>query len=139
MFLYPFLKAIGRAVARDVDNTGAQFKTGETYLKAMTMQLKAMELHKDDKSQYKADGLIILYSIEKLELVLLETSSQFGNTDLSKINYDHHKGLFGCLAMLKTVAEEFYLGSLELFQRIKVFFIHGAGNAIQSIVLYLKY
>ncbi|ORE05636.1 hypothetical protein BCV72DRAFT_330383, partial [Rhizopus microsporus var. microsporus] len=37
--------------------------------------------------------------------LLLETSSCFGCNDRSKISFDHHKGSFGVLSMLKTTVD----------------------------------
>lgn len=42
--------------------------------------------------------------------------------------YDHHKGLFGSLSMIKTIADEFYLGSIETFSKIKILFVQAAGT-----------
>lgn len=94
----------------------------------MTQQLKASGLYKDNKFQYKADGLIKMYGIKKLEIVLLETSSRFDSKDKCKAGFDHHKGFFGSLSMLKTIADCFSLGTMESFKRVKVFFVHTAGK-----------
>lgn len=93
-------------------------------------QLKALGLQDNDKSQYKADGLIKLYGIKNLEVLLLETSGSFNNSDKVKINFDHHKGTFGSLAMLKTVADGFCFASVETFKKLKVFFVHASGNVV---------
>jgi hypothetical protein len=47
-----------------------------------------------------ADGIIKRYG-SPLEILLLEASGCFGSTERSKIAFNHHKGLFGALAMLK--------------------------------------
>lgn len=81
----------------------------------------------DDKSQYKADGIIKLFKMKEIEILLLETSGSFNNKDKVKINFDHHKGMFGSLAILKTIADEFYFTSADTFKTLKVFFLHAAG------------
>ncbi|ORE15906.1 hypothetical protein BCV71DRAFT_184482, partial [Rhizopus microsporus] len=60
----------------------------------------------------------------------LETSSYFGSTDQSKSKFSHHKGLFGTLTMLKTVADDYQYGSLVTFQKIKVLFVHATDRAV---------
>ncbi|KAI7906349.1 uncharacterized protein BX663DRAFT_529133 [Cokeromyces recurvatus] len=50
----------------------------------------------DDRNMYKADGVI------RIDILFLETSHHFVSTDQRKSKIDHHKGLFGALAMLKT-------------------------------------
>lgn len=78
----------------------------------------------DDRNMYKADGLIRMY----LEILLLETSHHFGSTDHRKSKFDHHKGLFGSLSVLKTIADEYQYASLQTFKTVKVFFFVRATN-----------
>ncbi|KAI7871210.1 hypothetical protein BDF14DRAFT_1719393 [Spinellus fusiger] len=73
-------------------------------------------------SIYKADDLIKLHKLKQIEVLLLETSSHFRSDDGVKSSFDYHKGLFGVLAMLKTVADEFYLGSEKVFSKLKLVF-----------------
>ncbi|ORE06183.1 hypothetical protein BCV72DRAFT_207877, partial [Rhizopus microsporus var. microsporus] len=68
------------------------------------------------------DVLIKLYGLKQSEILLLETSVSFGNTEKVKINFDHHKGTFGCLTMLKVLADEFFYASEEAFKKLKSFF-----------------
>lgn len=62
--------------------------------------------------------------------MLLETSGCFGSIDKSNIAFDHHKDLFDALAMLKSIADEFPMATVEAFKKCKVFFVHGAGENI---------
>jgi hypothetical protein len=130
ILLYPFLRAVSSAVADEVDECKTDFKDGEAQLESMTQQLKASGLYKNDKFQYKADGLVKMYGVKNLEILLLETSYHFGSKDKCKAGFDHHKGLFGSLSMLKTIADCFSLGNMESFKKVKVFFAHAAGKYI---------
>ncbi|PHZ17125.1 uncharacterized protein RHIMIDRAFT_253084 [Rhizopus microsporus ATCC 52813] len=94
----------------------------------MTRQLKLSNLYFNDSSQYKSDGLIKLFGLKNIELLLLETSGYFDNKEKIKLNFDHHKGMFGCLAMLKSIADEFEYASIDKFKRVKVFFLNAAGS-----------
>ncbi|KAG1053460.1 hypothetical protein G6F43_004462 [Rhizopus delemar] len=123
-------RAISGVVAAEVNECKADFKDGEAQLESMTQQLKASGLYKDNKSQYKADGLIKMDGIKKLEIVLLETSYHFGSKDKCKAAFDHHKGLFGSLSMLKTIADCFSLGTMESFKTVKVFFVQAAETTV---------
>lgn len=67
--------------------------------------------------------------IRNLEILLVETSGPFANTDKTKSNFDHHKGTFGTLAKLKTIADESNYADIDVFVNVKVFFIHATGNA----------
>ncbi|CAO0789207.1 unnamed protein product [Mucor circinelloides] len=54
---------------------------------------------------------------KKLEILVLETSGSLENNDKVEINFDHHKAIFGALAMLKTTAEsEIHLWSIRFRQ-----------------------
>ncbi|KAG1164837.1 hypothetical protein G6F46_002321 [Rhizopus delemar] len=68
--------------------------------------------------------------MKEIEILLLETSGSFNNKDKVKINFDHHKGMFGSLAILKTIADEFYFTSADTFKTLKVFFLHAAGTKL---------
>lgn len=62
------------------------------------------EIESDESTLYKADDIISLYGFNRVEVLLLETSGHFGSSDNSKNSFDHHKGLFGSLSMLKAIA-----------------------------------
>ncbi|KAG2235784.1 hypothetical protein INT48_001010 [Thamnidium elegans] len=96
----------------------------------MGKQLNNIPLYKEDNHSYLADGIIKLYGLKNIEILLLETSGCFGSTDKSKIAFDHHKGLFVALAILKSIADEFPMATVEAFQKCKVFFVHSAGENI---------
>lgn len=63
---------------------------GECALKAMSRQLRELKLEGDDKSQYKADGIIKLFNLKEAELLLLETSGSYANSDKVKIRFAGH-------------------------------------------------
>ncbi|EPB91009.1 hypothetical protein HMPREF1544_02078 [Mucor circinelloides 1006PhL] len=67
---------------------------------------------------------------KKLEILVLETSGSLENNDKVEINFDHHKAIFGALAMLKTTAGEFRLASVRTFQYLKLSFVHAAESEI---------
>ncbi|ORY97066.1 hypothetical protein BCR42DRAFT_430472 [Absidia repens] len=127
IFVYPFLRAVAAAINEDM----CDFVPGETYLKAMTKQLESVGKHLDDRFQYKADGVFRLFNDRKqLEIMLLETSNAFECRDKGKISFDHHKGVFGTVAMLKTIADYYSYATTDQFAKIKVFFIQAAGDQL---------
>lgn len=130
LFVYPFLKAVGRSVSNELAFTKCDFSEGEVNLQSMTKQLKSLGMNLDDRNTYKADGIIRLYGCKNLEILVLETSHHFGCTDEPKSRFDHHKGLFGSLSMLKTKADQYRYGSIAKFSKIKVFFIHAANRTV---------
>lgn len=105
---YPFSKPVAKAVADSVSSSDAECKVEEAALKAMITQIGDTS---DESNLYKADEIITLHGMKEVETLLLETSSHFGSTDKSKSCFDHHKGLFGALSMLKVIADENYLAS----------------------------
>ncbi|CAO3657461.1 unnamed protein product [Mucor hiemalis] len=111
-------------------NCGSDFIPGEAYLCAIKKQLKGIVNYKGDRFQYKADGIIKMMNIRNLEILLVETSGPFANTDKTKSNFDYHKGTFATLAMLKTIADEFNYADIDVFVNVKVFFIHATETSI---------
>ncbi|KAI7900449.1 uncharacterized protein BX663DRAFT_517665 [Cokeromyces recurvatus] len=124
LFVWPYLNTTGRSIV--THDCKSNFLQGQPVLESMNRQLKALNLFVDEKSQNKSDGLIKLFGLKNLELVLLETSGHFTNSDKGKIKLDHHKGMYGVLSMLKCVADDFSFASADKFSSVKVFFIHTA-------------
>ncbi|CAO3600465.1 unnamed protein product [Absidia cylindrospora] len=114
--IYSFLDAVAFA-----NVSGCGFLSGEPSLNSMTQQLETVDRHKDNRYQYKADGVFRLLDKKNLEILLLETSSGFGSKDKVIISFDHHKGTFGAVAMLKSIADQYPYASVNLFRKIKVF------------------
>ncbi|KAI8363934.1 hypothetical protein BD560DRAFT_473605 [Blakeslea trispora] len=93
-------------------------------------QLKQKGQFKDGRFCYNADGVIRLQDFHDIEVCVVEVSGVFKNTDITKINFDHHKGMFAVLSMLKTIADELKYASLDVFQTVKIFFVHAVGKLI---------
>ncbi len=124
--VYPFLKSVVNCLS---DNKHNCFSLpSEKLLSSMTKQLKLIQSHEDDWNCYKADGVYRLRKLNDLEILLVETSEEFKSTNKTKKAYDHHKGTFGMLSMLKFIADEFRYTSLSSFCKVKIFFLHAAGK-----------
>lgn len=126
--IYPFLKAIINAI--DSNNYGCTFLPGKEPLASMSKQLKLSGQQEDDRNCYKADGVFRLLKLCNIEVLLLEASGAYGSTDKTKKPFDHHKGMFDMLPMLKSTLDEFRYASVEIFDEVKVLFIHAAGKQI---------
>lgn len=124
LFTWPYLHLIGKSI--NSHDCKGYFVQGQPFLESMSHQLKATGVSVNEKSQYKTDGMIKLFGLKNLELLLLETSGHFSNSDNVKIKLDHHKGIYGILAMLKCIADKYSFASVEKFSRVKVFFLHAA-------------
>jgi hypothetical protein len=96
----------------------------------MNRQLKACNIFVSYKSQYRPDGLIKLYGLKEIELLFLETSGCFGNDDKVKLNFDHHKGMFGALAIIKCIADELEYASIDQFKKVEVFFLNASDKTL---------
>lgn len=83
-FVWPYLDLIGKTLNNN--NCKDYFVQGQPCLESMTWQLKATGATVDETSQYKSDGLIKLFGLKNLELLLLETSGHFSNTDKVKLS-----------------------------------------------------
>ncbi|KAL9553165.1 hypothetical protein MBANPS3_003415 [Mucor bainieri] len=121
LFVWPFMDII---TPRNIG--GSEWVNGQPVLKSMTKQLKNGGIYVDDKHIYKTDGLIKLFDLKEQEIILVETSGSFTNDDKNKINFDHHKAVYGMLSMLKCIANDYDHASLNTFEKIKVYFLHAA-------------
>lgn len=104
------------------------FKHGEVPLLLMGKQLKALELFKNDNYSYLVDDIINLYDLKNTDILLLETSSNFGCANKLKISFGYYKSFSGSLAMLKDIADELPLATLEVFWDCKMFFVHAVNK-----------
>ncbi|ORE05711.1 hypothetical protein BCV72DRAFT_330229 [Rhizopus microsporus var. microsporus] len=109
-FLEHILK---EAITIDVCNP--DFIQGQPYLESMSRQLKVVSLYVDDKNQYKSDGL-----------------------DKNKGKLDHHKGVYGALAMLKCIVDDYPYATLKAFAKVKVFFLHAAETELHFWSVYYQ-
>lgn len=128
LYVWPYLKSTNSALCNSQETSQAEFEIDEVSLKAMATQLNSVGLYRDDTGQYKADDMISIYSIDRLEILHHETSSYFECSDRSKISFDHHEGLFRALSILKTIADTFFYALVELFGDLKVFYTQAAGT-----------
>lgn len=125
----PFLKVVSYSISEEKYAwLDVGFFPGEEHLLSMTRQLKQKGQFKDGRFCYNADGVIRLQDFHDIEVCVAEVSGVFKNTDMTKVNFDHHKGMFAVLSMLKTVADELKYASLDIFQTVKIFFVHAAGK-----------
>ncbi|RCH92266.1 hypothetical protein CU097_012392 [Rhizopus azygosporus] len=97
----------------------------------MSKQLKLSGQQEDDRNCYKADGVFRLLKLCNIEVLLLEASGAYGSTDKTKKPFDHHKGMFDMLPMLKSTLDEFRYASVEIFDEVKVLFIHAADHRVK--------
>ncbi|ORE10150.1 hypothetical protein BCV72DRAFT_200175, partial [Rhizopus microsporus var. microsporus] len=59
------------------------------------------------------DDVIGFQDFHSIEMLLLEVYKAFMNTNITKIHFDHHKGIFDILSMLKNVADQFRYGNIR--------------------------
>ncbi|KAI8091796.1 hypothetical protein BDF21DRAFT_410228 [Thamnidium elegans] len=68
--------------------------------------------------------------------MLVETCGVYGNVAMLKIQFDRHKGLYACLAMLCTIVVKFKYASLSTFNNIKIIFLHSKGNIYITLIMH---
>lgn len=89
---------------------------------------KQLTKHAKANSIYWADGVIRQLGIEDFELLLFEASRGYDQASDTKSSFDFHKGLYGTVAMLKTVANAFNHAKFEVFSTLKLHFLHAQGK-----------
>lgn len=126
-----------------IDGCNPDFIQGQPYLESVSRQPKVVNLYVDDKNQYKSDGLVKLFGLNKLDLLLLETSGSFSNKDKNKGKLNHYKGVYEALAMFKCIVDNYPYATLKAFAKVKVFFLHVAGKVLMyennTIYIYFFY
>lgn len=110
---------------------GPYFTPGEEPLQAMIEQLTIMDSKVDKRKTYNADGVIRLHELYDLEILLLETAGSFQSKDERKISFDNIKGMFALFAMMKTVADRFDYASVELFKKLKLYFVQASDEYLR--------
>ncbi|ORE16848.1 hypothetical protein BCV71DRAFT_236337 [Rhizopus microsporus] len=71
----------------------------------------------DKRKIYKADGIIRLETYMDLEVLILETASDFSHGNYPKTAFDNSKDTFALLSMLKTIADQYKHASVEEFKK----------------------
>ncbi|RUS31357.1 hypothetical protein BC938DRAFT_477991 [Jimgerdemannia flammicorona] len=81
-----------------------------------------------EESHMKVDG-VVYTEFDHIELLSMEVTGHHGLHDKSRAGWDHVKGLCALLNMLSRIAYIFPHGSSELFQEVKVAFVHAHEKA----------
>ncbi|RUP51524.1 hypothetical protein BC936DRAFT_147649 [Jimgerdemannia flammicorona] len=84
-----------------------------------------------EESHMKVDR-VVYTEFDHIELLSMEVTGHHGLHDKSRAGWDHVKGLCALLNMLSRIAYIFPHGSSELFQEVKVAFVHA-----HALVLWL--
>ncbi|CEG74360.1 hypothetical protein RMATCC62417_09595 [Rhizopus microsporus] len=128
----PNLKAVCNAIDHSkFDWAKIGFFDGEEELVSMTKQLKRKGSFVDHRYIYKADGVVRLQEAHDIEICVVEVSGEYLKQETKKIYFDHHKANYGCLAMLKTIADQYKYASVDVFEQLKIYFVHAADNKIK--------
>lgn len=94
----PYIDAVTRNSRPETCKT--ESLKGQPIFGSMTSQLRQQSVFVDLKSQYKSDGLLKLFGSKEIKLLLVELLGCYGNTNMSKLRFDHHKRIFGVVACL---------------------------------------
>lgn len=105
----------------------------------MTKQLKRKGSLVDHRYIYKADGVVRLQEADDMEICVVEISGEYLNQETKKIYFDYYKTNYGCLAILKTIADQYKYASIDVFEQLKIYFVHAVGNIHSIIAIALLY
>lgn len=97
----------------------ATFAPGEEELFSMTVAGPA-----SSRAPYYADGVVRLANKSNTEICLLETSK----ATRAKNSFDHHKGMFAILSMLKRVPNQYAMAEYTHLSSLDIYFLHAHGN-----------
>ena len=121
--VWPAIKFALYAMTKN--NRRLKFFPGEDRLRSMSVQLEANRLGDDLRACYKADAILRCPKLHnEMEILLLETSNAFNTADQPKISFDFHKGVYGSLSMLKTIADLYQYANFQIMTKLRVYFVH---------------
>lgn len=101
----------------------ATFAPGEEELFSMTVAGPA-----NSRAPYYADGVVRLANKSNTEICLLKTSKAMTKAKRAKFGFDHHKGMFALLPMLKRVANQYAMAEYTHLSSLDLYFLHAHGN-----------
>ncbi|RUS32660.1 hypothetical protein BC938DRAFT_474685 [Jimgerdemannia flammicorona] len=116
--LWPCIRASVSGLGSELGD--AKFLPGEIYLRAID---EVRKLRHQQESHMKVDGVVQI-EFSEIELLSMEVTGHHGLHDKNRAGWDHIKGMHAALAMLSRIAYVFMHGSVELFQDVKVAFVH---------------
>jgi hypothetical protein len=122
-FISPMIRSITKMTSRML-----AYESREAFLNSINDIWKAKRVIKSKSEGYKADGIV---RYDDMEIMIMEACGGFGNMLASKIQFDRHKGLYGCLAMLRCFSLKYKYGSLSTFEKLEILFLHTKGNTMQ--------
>jgi hypothetical protein len=112
------------------------YESRECFLKSINTIWKNSGIIRSTSEGFKADGIA---RYKDLEIMLVEACGVYGNVSMSKIQFDRHKGIYACLAMLRTIAVKYKYASLSTLQSLQILFLHTKGSFLQlSSVSFVK-
>jgi hypothetical protein len=91
-FISPIIRSIIKMTSRML-----AYESREAFLNSINDIWKSKKIIKSKLEGYKADGIV---RYNNMEIMIMEACDGFGNMLASKIQFDLHKGLYECLAML---------------------------------------
>jgi hypothetical protein len=122
--LWPCMYAAISGLTSNLGNL--KFQPGEKNLDAID---EIRRFRHQEESHMKVDG-VVYTEFDHIELLSMEVTGHHGLHDKSRAGWDHVKGLCALLAMLSRIAYIFPHGSSELFQEVKVAFVHAHEKAL---------
>lgn len=73
------------------------------------------------EEDYNVDGVIMFGG---REIYLLDTSGPYALIDLPRFDYDHVKGLFGCISMMNKILKTWHFAKERSLRQLKKHFLH---------------
>lgn len=111
MFNYQVIWPLFELAAK---GTGMKFIAGEKELSA------SEELCSDDA----------IIEVDSLEICVLETSGKFQLKDKARFGYDHVKGAFVALSMLRKIFKKYCYAKKSTAKQLKIYFVHARGKGV---------
>ncbi|KAF7724537.1 hypothetical protein EC973_000914 [Apophysomyces ossiformis] len=128
--LWPLLELVASTASSERE---VLMTPGETPLLAMNSDNKGKE---DNRCVFNVDGTLRVDTLDKAEMLTLEVTGAYGFKDRSRCGYDHVKGAFSCLAMLRKLAHAYYAAGFEIFSKLRMYFLHVKERKVKLWAVY---
>jgi hypothetical protein len=123
-FVHPVCVAINATLS-----PRTTFFPAEAPLRSMLKYLKNQDSTQTEREAYKADGI---FEFDGIEICVNEISGPFNNTSRKKYQFDFHKAMYGCMAMLWNIVQKFKFASMSTLEELELYFIHSKSNILKT-------
>lgn len=101
----------------------------------MLEDMKVNTGKEDNIYGFNVDRSLRVQNIDSVEILILETTGAYGYRNRTRAGYDHVKGVFNSLAMLRRLVKSYHRARISASSKIRLYFLHEKGIRIVVHIL----